>query len=55
MKKWNKTMLKNQMIREKLFLRELFDGTDETKKKRILNLGKQVQYISFITLNIFYC
>jgi hypothetical protein len=50
MKKWNKEMLKNQMMREKLFLRELFDGTDETKKKRILNLGKHVQYIPFINI-----
>ena len=35
MKKWTKEMLKNQMTREKLFLKELFEGTDETKKKRI--------------------
>jgi hypothetical protein len=48
MKKWTKDVLKSQMLREKQFLKELFDGTDETKKKRILNLGKCMQYITLI-------
>ena len=43
MKKWTKEMLKNQMTREKLFLKELFEGTDETKKKRILNLSSDLK------------
>lgn len=35
--------LKNQMLRDKEFLKELYEGTDSEKKKNILNFASDIK------------